>query len=190
MTKTTHYFQGNAVLMTGSFGEMALQYISNFHFTFYHPQIMRNIFLFVTIFTAITLTAGCSGDIATLRVTGTVTFDGEPLANANVNFTPKSEGQGHPAYAITDANGFYRLQTLLGAAEAGTTPGDYDVYIISVERGEIWSADPSGTSPTSSGSMGPPRSIIPERYSSAATSGLSATVERGKPNVFNFDLTR
>jgi len=152
---------------------------------------MRNILLFVTIFTVLTLTIGCGdGKIATLRVTGTVTFDGEPLPNANINFTPKTEGQGNPAYAITDENGFYRLQTLLGAAGAGTTAGEYDVYITCVERGGTWDQSPPDAPHAAppSGRGGAPRSIIPERYGSTATSGLSAKVERGNI-VHNFALT-
>ncbi|MDR0328530.1 MAG: hypothetical protein LBI05_09580 [Planctomycetaceae bacterium] len=150
---------------------------------------MRNILLFVTILTAFALTTGCGdGSISTLKVTGTVTLDGVPLPNANINFTPKSEGQGNPGYAITDEKGTYKLQTLLGAAEAGTTPGDYDVYITCVARGEVWSASPGGASagpPSSARSSG---SLIPERYGSTATSGLSATVAKGKL-VHDFALT-
>jgi hypothetical protein len=150
---------------------------------------MRNILLFVTIFTALALITGCgNGAIATLKVTGTVTIDGEPLANANINFTPKTEGQGNPGYAITDEKGFYKLQTLLGAAEAGTTPGDYDVYITCVERGEAWSASPGDPSSAPPGGMRPSRSLIPERYGNTATSGLSAKVEKGNL-VHDFPLT-
>jgi len=150
---------------------------------------MRNILLFVTIFTALTLTIGCGdGKIATLRVTGTITFDGEPLPNANINFTPKTVGQGNPAYAVTDENGFYRLQTLLGAAEAGTTAGEYDVYITCIERGEIWDPPPGPPQAPPPSAMRAPRSIIPEKYGSTATSGLSAKVERGSI-VHNFALT-
>ena len=151
---------------------------------------MRNILLFVTIFTALALTTGCGdGKIATLKVTGTITFDGEPLAEANVNFTPKTPGQGNPAYAVTDDQGHYKLQTLLGKAEAGTTPGDYDVYITKMEKvassnGGTLGA-PTAPSPES---MRQPKSVIPERYGNTATSGLSATVEKGK-TVHDFALT-
>jgi hypothetical protein len=151
---------------------------------------MRNILLFITIFSALTLTltTGCSGKIATLKVTGVVTFDGQPLANANVQFTPKTEGQGNPGYAITDENGLYKLQTLLGAAEAGTTPGDYDVYITCVERGEVWKPSPGDTGASATGGMRQSRSVIPERYGNTMTSGLSAKVEKGNL-VHDFALT-
>jgi hypothetical protein len=63
---------------------------------------MRNTLLLVTIFTALILTTGCgSGKLATVVVTGTVTLNGVPLDDATVNFSPKVEGQGHPAFAVT-----------------------------------------------------------------------------------------
>jgi hypothetical protein len=131
---------------------------------------------------------GCgSGKLATVKVSGTVTFEGQPLAGAMVNFSPKTAGAGHPGYAVTDTGGRYKLQTLLGNPDAGTTPGEYDVYIVKMEE----------TPPTDSGLAGgssatvfrpPPKSLIPDRYSSTATSGLTATV-KNKNNVIDFELT-
>ena len=152
---------------------------------------MRNIFLFGTFLAAFALIAGCGGGgLATISVTGTVTLDGEPVPHANVTFTPRVQGEGDTGFAITDANGHYRLQTLMGAADAGTTPGLYDVFIIA------WEQVPSVEIPLDAGSSsGPtpprpqPRSLLPARYASTATSGLEANVVRGQRNVFNFELT-
>jgi hypothetical protein len=148
---------------------------------------MRNILLFITIFTMVVL-CGCSGSkLATVKVSGTVTLDGVPLDDATVTFTPKTEGQGHPAYGITDTNGRYQLQTFLGAVNAGTTPGDYLVSVTKREKsgGEGVSGSPSsGTGPPP-----PPKSLIPEKYGKTETSELTATVENKKNNVIDFDLT-
>ncbi|MDR0328754.1 MAG: hypothetical protein LBI05_10710 [Planctomycetaceae bacterium] len=150
---------------------------------------MRNILLSMTILAVLALTTGCGdGTIATLKVTGTITLDGVPLPNANINFTPKSEGQGNPGYAVTDEKGTYKLQTLLGAAEAGTTPGDYGVSITCVESGRVVESTRGSTSDAPPPPMTRPQSLIPERYGSTATSGLSATVEKGKL-VHDFALT-
>ena len=147
---------------------------------------MRNILLFITLLTTVVL-FGCGGSkLATVKVSGTVTLNGAPLDDATVTFTPKTEGQGHPAYGITDNNGCYQLQTSLGVVNAGTTPGDYLVSVTKREKsgGEGVSGSPSGgNSPPP-----PPKSLIPEKYGKAGTSGLSATVEK-KNNVINFDLT-
>jgi len=132
---------------------------------------------------------GCdSGKLATVRVSGTVTFDGAPLDGATVTFTPKTEGQGHPAYGITDVNGRYQLQTFLGAANAGTTPGDYLVFVTKREQSE--GSGVSGAPTAGSSAPPPPKSLIPERYGKAETSELTATVENKKDNVIHFDLTQ
>ena len=151
---------------------------------------MRNIFLFGTFLAAFALIAGCGkGGLATVNVTGIVTLDGEPVPHANVTFTPRVQGEGDTGFGVTDANGLYRLQTLMGAADAGTTPGMYDVFIVAWERVE------SVEVPLDQGQTGPtpprpqPRNLIPDRYGSTATSGLEANVLRGSRNVFNFELT-
>jgi len=159
---------------------------------------MRTQILFVTILTTLVL-AGCGGSkLATVKVTGTVTFDGQPLEGASISFTPQTEGQGHPGYAITDSKGEYKLQTMLGAAGAGTTPGVYLVAITCVEKPEVvvptqTYTGASGPGPgESGGTMGPPppaKSLIPEWYGNVNTSGLTATVEKKKNNVIDFDLT-
>ena len=150
---------------------------------------MRNTLLLVTIFTALILTTGCgSGKLATVVVTGTVTLNGVPLDDATVNFSPKVEGQGHPAFAVTDANGNYRLQTILGNPGAGTTPGEYLVSFIATDKRQGGAQGPSAESVDNSRPVFIPRSRIPDRYENSATSGHSAVVEARGNNVFNFDL--
>ena len=149
---------------------------------------MRNILLFVTILTTLVL-AGCNNKLATVNVSGTVTLDGEPLPDATVNFSPKVQGQGHPGFAITDANGQYKLQTILGKPDAGTTPGEYEVSFIKVFKPPYVAQASSGAS-TNTVMRAPerPRSLIPDRYERGSTSGFTATVENKKNNVFDFDL--
>ena len=144
---------------------------------------MRTILFFLTIFTTVAL-VGCggSGGLATVKVSGIVTFDGEPLAGASVTFDPKTPGQGHEGFATTDANGRYQLSTALGAADAGTTPGDYLVAIRKTEE------DPNAP-PPARGFLPRTISVIPERYAQTGTSGLTATVENKRSNEINFALT-
>ena len=137
-------------------------------------------------FMAVTL-MGCNNKLATVNVSGTVTFEGEPLADATINFSPQVQGQGHPAYAITDANGHYKLQTALGKPDAGTTPGVYEISITKVKKPEKGQEYVPSTSSTASGPVTKPKSLIPERYGRTSTSGLKETVVKGN-NVFNFDL--
>ena len=155
---------------------------------------MRNISLFITILAAIVLTIGCGkGKLATINVTGKVTYEGEPLADAAVRFSPKG-AEGNAAYGTTDANGFYKLQTLLGEANAGTTPGEYLVTISKREQLERADEDgrndgPSKPSTAPSGPTPMPKSFIPERYESTTTSNLTATVSK-ESKEHNFDLVK
>jgi hypothetical protein len=110
-------------------------------------------------------------------VHGRITLDGKPVANAGVGFI--SPSASHPATANTDADGNYRLRTL--AANDGAVVDDYAVTVVLSE-------DPNyGTSRAYNPRM--IRWIVPERYSSASTSGLKAKVTREDPNVFDFDLS-
>jgi hypothetical protein len=58
---------------------------------------------------------GCQPGSKLVPVSGVVTLDGKPLANANVSFQPDSGGsstsQAAGSSAVTDANGAYRLSS-------------------------------------------------------------------------------
>jgi len=105
-------------------------------------------------------------------VTGRVTMDGKPLANATVVFIPEN---GRPAGARTDADGKYVLN--FTEDRRGAIPGKNSIRITTQREG---SQDKDGK--TIPGS----KETIPNRYNTA--SELSFTVEPKKKNVANFDL--
>ena len=150
---------------------------------------MKNKFLlfFALIGLLATIPACGGGAIKTEGVTGVVTLDGEPLPNATVYFTPVDKASGaQQSVGRTNELGEYKLQTLLGAADAGTTPGDYVVTIDCVDE-----VPTGGTKLNDEGEEVPETEEIqrvPARYLNASTSGLTATVVKGA-NTFNFDLT-
>lgn len=131
---------------------------------------------------AVAAIIGCSdGKIDTESVVGKVTLDGQPVADATVNFSPAVEGKGTASYAKTDANGEYKLQTLLGRADAGTTPGD---YIVTVSKSEM--VDTGKTITSSDGTTSPekkPKELMPAKYVDAKTTPLKATVKQGANNI-------
>ena len=151
---------------------------------------MRITLLFVTIFTVVVL-SGCGSKLDTIKVTGTITFDGAPLADATVNFSPETEGAGLPAYGTTDAGGNYVLQTPQGAVNGGTTPGKYLVTVQKREKSPVeeTSGEYDGTSSAQNPNLPRPKSLIPERYERAISSRLTATVDKDN-TVFNFDLMK
>ena len=118
------------------------------------------------------LVAGCGGGGPDLiEVTGTVTLDNRPLADASVEFQPE-EG-GSPSYGTTDENGRYEL--VYGVGKPGAMIGKHVVRITTYQMESTGEGDPT---------------IVPERvppqYNSQTT--LSEEVAPGR-NEINFDLT-
>ena len=145
---------------------------------------MKNFALCLVALSMLAVLPACSKAIKTEGVTGVITYNGEPLADATVKFIP-TDATGSQSYGKTNEKGEYKLQTLLGAADAGTTPGEYKVTVDCIETYE------TGNMIQENGEEKPEtkaRSIIPEQYNNAETSGLTATVAPGD-NTINFDLT-
>jgi hypothetical protein len=113
----------------------------------------------------------------TVPVTGVVTFNGQPADQAEVMFNPKT---GRIATGVTDGNGRFTLST--AKPNDGALPGEYIVTL-----GEYYPADKPPKMP-------PPGQPLPSRfpakYGDPATSPLTATVERGKKNDFQFDAKK
>jgi hypothetical protein len=106
--------------------------------------------------------AGCGGNDF-VSVTGTVTYDGTALDTGTVTFSPAS-GQGPNGYGSIQSNGSYEVKT--GTSD-GLPPGEYKVTVHAA--GPPPPPTPENPEPI-------PESLIPMRYRSASTSGLSYTV--------------
>ena len=141
---------------------------------------------------AAAILAGCSGPPsdrpATYPVTGTVTYNGSPLADANLNFQ-LADGSG-ASVAKTDAQGKYSVQTFVSGD--GARPGEYKVAITKFETIE---SDPNQV-PTDSEEYAPPsgdeqappaKNLLPPKYADPNNSGLTATVTEGD-NTVDFEL--
>jgi hypothetical protein len=120
------------------------------------------------------IVAGCSQS-ETVAVTGTVTLNGKPADQAEVMFNPK---QGRLATGVTDANGRFILST--AKPSDGAMPGDYVITLAEYYPPDKPPALPKG------GGLLPSR--FPPKYADPAKSPLTATVERGKKNDFQFDV--
>jgi len=70
---------------------------------------------------------GCGGKGKPVRVNGSVTLDGKPLAGATVTFVPAGAARGRMAGGITDGDGQFRLTTF--AEGDGALPGEYKVTV-------------------------------------------------------------
>ena len=118
--------------------------------------------------------AGCTQS-ETVPVTGTVRLHGKPADKAEVMFNPK---QGRLATGVTDAEGRFTLST--ATAGDGAMPGEYVITLAEYYPPEKPPALPPG------GGLLPSR--FPSKYADPSQSPLTATVERGKENDFQFDV--
>ncbi len=125
------------------------------------------------------LAAGCSDGVRLLPVTGTVSIDGQPVADAAVMFTPVDGGP--IASATTDDRGIFSLAT---ANRPGAVAGEHRVTVC---KQITHNPDYKNLSRQDAGMMRI-EWITPPRYSQPDTSGLRATVQRGMESL-SFDLT-
>jgi hypothetical protein len=121
------------------------------------------------------MTAGCGpGGPEIAYVSGRVTMDGQPLANASVIFIPEN---GRPAGARTDADGNYVLN--FDESRRGAIPGKNSVRITTLREAE---QDENGKTVTPA-----QNEKVPPQFNT--NSQLSFEVVPRKRNVANFELT-
>lgn len=159
---------------------------------------------------------GCGGeDSGTVPASGTVTLDGAPVEGAMVTLVPDDTQSGKPAAGQSDSSGNFILTTFSGGD--GALPGSYKVQVSKFEtpdggRSPYAAAEPApevdsslseeeqerarlaqGYSEAEAGPQGPTKAekaknLLPAKYASVATSGLSVTVTEGD-NVIPLELT-
>ena len=145
---------------------------------------MKNFALCLVALSMLAVLPACSKAIKTEGVTGVITYNGEPLADATVKFIP-TDSTGSQSYGKTNEKGEYKLQTLLGAADAGTTPGEYKVTVDCIETVETGNMIEENDQEIEEMDV---EYVLPQKFGAPETSGLTATVAPGD-NVINFDLT-
>jgi hypothetical protein len=78
-------------------------------------------------FSVLLLAAGCSSQVATYPVTGTVRFeDGQPVPHGNIEF--RNEKSGLSARGTLDKAGAFKLGTF--TADDGAPAGDYRAVVV------------------------------------------------------------
>ncbi|HBN77861.1 MAG TPA: hypothetical protein DD473_19035 [Planctomycetaceae bacterium] len=118
---------------------------------------------------------GCGGasKLDTVPVTGMVTYNGEPIADASVTFYPE---KGRAASGMTDQDGIYTLTTY--ESGDGAVAGKHKVSISKQEA-------PPGNSTEELENI---KAEIPQKYNNAETSGLTADVVAGQDAPIDFNL--
>jgi hypothetical protein len=100
------------------------------------------------------LAVGCGDGRQVGTVSGRVTLDGQPLADARVNFQPVGDARntGIGSFGKTDANGDYSL-TLIDEKGQGAIVGTHRVMIKAVPAGK---GDPTDDKARAGGDRVPP----------------------------------
>lgn len=140
---------------------------------------------------ACVLVAGCSGKREdkwtrgrppTYEVTGKVTYQGKPVADAVLTFQPVDE-TGKGGSAITDDQGYFEAQTF--DPSDGLTPGAHRVAIHKVQL-----VDASGNVVTEIREPGGLRekNLVPKKYADFKKSGIEIKVEEDDNDVGVIEL--
>jgi hypothetical protein len=131
--------------------------------------------LLVAVVSAVTSACGPAADPGYRPVSGTISLDGEPLAEAIVSFLP--DGEGSSGTGRTDDSGRY---TLFYASQRPGAKVGLNRVMISKES-SVSRADSEFAAPDEEEGE-----LLPSRYN--IKTELTATVEEGD-NVFDFQLT-
>jgi hypothetical protein len=110
-------------------------------------------------------------------VSGTVTFEGQPLKQGAIQFYPGPESKDARPGGAVIADGKFSI-----AKAQGLMPGSYRVTIKSGEG----AATPPDLPPGTASPAG--KELVPEKYNEKTV--LTAVVKPGAPNQFEFTLTK
>ena len=124
--------------------------------------------------------AGCGPKLGANRVavSGTVTYQGAPVAGADVAFQPVAGSAGNTTQTRTDEDGRFRMfsRTEDGEFAEGLTAGEYTITVRKFDRKQLTSTQV------------PPQDLLPVKYGNQETSGLRERVEVGPPVELTIDL--
>jgi hypothetical protein len=108
---------------------------------------------------------GCGGGRGGPSVRGTVTLDGVPLGEANIEFHPLVSGVvGH---GVSDTKGNFEIA---GANREDLTPGEYLVTVMKLEMDPVSPEDE-------------PHLVTPLKYATKGKSDLRVTIGSGRNTV-------
>lgn len=131
---------------------------------------------FILLAVGLAVAVGCQRNDGRNGVSGTVTLDGQPLADAIVHFHPSPGQKGNSSGATTDAEGCFQI-----VAEKGLLPGKYAVSFQKWEGTGQTTIDPETRKPVE----------ITVPISFKDDDKLEATItDNGGSNRFEFRLMR
>jgi hypothetical protein len=130
----------------------------------------------------VVLAAGCGDPVN--EVSGTVRLDGQPLADASVQFHPIDDLYLGLYYARTDADGRFALTSRTGNS---VKPGKYVVLISKPVKKDSTALSPTDD-PMEMARPGTLRNALPLLYESKASSPFTIETHPGKNELPPFSL--
>lgn len=142
---------------------------------------------------AVLLVSGCGGETIpeAQPVTGVVTLEGAPVEGADVVLVP-SDQNTKSAGAMTDAQGNFSVKTYWDREHQldGALRGEYGITITKMEKPDV----PANMKPEEVMALysnsGPPKSLLPKRYSTPSTSGFKVSVGDSPPDPLQLELKK
>jgi len=155
-----------------------------------NPLKLRTLVTVVLSLTALFSLSGCGPDDGLgkrFKVSGKVTYNGQPLKSGTVDFFPEDPNTARPATGEIQEDGSYRLTTQTPGD--GAMGGKYKVAISAYEVDKAQTSSPpqGGSADQVAVARAQKKSLIPIKYSGTDASGLAATVGPGS-TTHNFDL--
>lgn len=145
-------------------------------------SIRPNFVLFCLAIAVLTITACGKGGLERVPVSGTITYDGQPITKGTIRFAPQ-KGQQIPISAAHIKDGKYNADS-----KGGVAVGKYRVVIEAHRKGKHANPDiplPPGVDRDAIGWI----QYLPPKYNTE--SELTFTVESGARGITeNFDLAR
>lgn len=144
--------------------------------------------------------AGCSSnELGTVKASATLTYKGEPLAEATVTLVPQESGK-RSAAGVTDASGVVHFTTLAGGD--GAIPGSYKVTVTktsesvalkpAVDFTDVEAMKKAETERNKAASLtggAAPKDLLPTKYKLAESTPLKCDVQASGANKYKFELT-
>jgi hypothetical protein len=130
----------------------------------------------LVVFAMVFATGGCGRDTERLPLTGTVSWQGQPLEKGSIVFVPTAGHRG-PKIGARIVDGGYTIE-----AQRGATPGAYRVEVRS-DSGEHPHSPTDARPPARAATAN--KMVIPPEYNSQ--SRLTAAVS-AEQTTFNFEL--
>ncbi|MCC9605040.1 carboxypeptidase-like regulatory domain-containing protein [Blastopirellula sp. JC732] len=127
----------------------------------------------------------------TVPVTGKITYRGQPVPAAIVQFKPNDGDASHGAVGRSDAEGAFQMTT---REFAGVVPGTYQITVVKYdaktpEASTKENEEEEYTPPDEHARPTPgPKNVLPAKYANADKSGLTAEVTPSGPNEVVLEL--